>query len=47
METKTAMVDRFEKEAPLTVVWQPFTPLGWGASPFNKNCWRALDGTSW
>jgi hypothetical protein len=27
-----------------TVIWCPSGSRGWGASPFNQNCWRTIDG---
>ena len=29
---------------PATIVWCPKTNGGFGASPFNKNCWRTIEG---
>ena len=41
---KDAKVRRMEKYAPATIVWSPSTERGWGASAFNKNCWRSVEG---
>lgn len=43
-ESKDAKVRRMEKYAPATIVWSPLTERGWGASAFNKNCWRTVEG---
>jgi hypothetical protein len=43
-ESKNRMVRRMEKYAPPTIVWSPKTDRGWGASAFNKNCWRTVAG---
>jgi hypothetical protein len=44
VESKNKMVRRMEKYAPATIVWCPKTYWGWGASPFNENCWRTVEG---
>jgi hypothetical protein len=43
-DSKNQMVRQMEKLAPATIVWCPKTDRGWGASPFNKNCWRTVEG---
>jgi hypothetical protein len=43
-ESKVTKVRRMEKNAPPTLVWSPLAERGWGASAFNKNCWRTVDG---
>jgi hypothetical protein len=43
-DSKDAKVRWMEKSAPATIVWTPLTERGWGASPFNKNCWRTVEG---
>ncbi len=43
-ESKNAKVRLMEAQAPATIVWCPKTERGWGASPFNKNCWRTVEG---
>jgi hypothetical protein len=43
-ESKNEMVRLMEKYAPATVRWCPKTDRGWGASAFNKNCWRTVEG---
>jgi hypothetical protein len=42
---KQGLVELLRQHAPAVVVWSPFS-TGWGASPFNPNCWRAEDGTA-
>lgn len=42
-ERKEAMVELI-RVAPEQLVWTPQQPQGWGASPFNVNNWRAIDG---
>jgi len=44
IDAKGAKVRRMEKYAPPNVVWSPSNERGWGASPFNKNCWRTVEG---
>jgi hypothetical protein len=44
VESKNEIVRRMEKYAPPTIVWCPKTFNGWGASPFNPNCWRTVEG---
>ena|ERR1017187_4816331 len=34
-----------EQDADPTIVWQPMSEAGFGASPFNPNCWRRTDGS--
>jgi hypothetical protein len=43
-ESKNDMVRLMEAHAPATIVWTPSTERGWGASAFNKNCWRTVEG---
>ena len=43
-ESKNDMVRLMEAHAPATIVWCPKTDRGWGASAFNKNCWRTVEG---
>jgi hypothetical protein len=43
-KSKNLMVRRIEKYAPAIIVWKPSREQGWGASPFNKNCWRTIGG---
>ena len=43
-ESKFEMVREMEKLTLATVVWCPKGNGGWGASPFNKNCWRTVAG---
>jgi hypothetical protein len=40
---KGTLVHRLASCAPPTIVWFPFSS-GWGASPFNPDCWRTTDG---
>jgi hypothetical protein len=42
-DQKEAMVELLRRDAPQKIVWSPFS-TGWGASPFNPNCWRRTDG---
>lgn len=42
-ERKQRLVDLLREHGPPSVVWSPFS-TGWGASPFNPNCWRTPDG---
>ncbi|MEX2176349.1 MAG: hypothetical protein WD872_18445 [Pirellulaceae bacterium] len=42
-ERKVAMVELL-RLAPERIVWTPQQPQGWGASPFNINNWRTLEG---
>jgi hypothetical protein len=42
--SKKEMVRRMKQHAPATIRWCPKTLRGWGASAFNKNCWRTVDG---
>jgi len=42
-EEKQCYIDFFVRHAPETMVWKPMS-TGWGASPFNPNNWRTLDG---
>jgi hypothetical protein len=42
-ERKEAMVELI-RVAPERLVWSPQQPQGWGASPFNLNNWRSVDG---
>jgi hypothetical protein len=44
LESKNEMVRLMEKHAPQEVVWCPKTDRGWGASAFNANCWRTVEG---
>jgi len=44
VKSKSKMVRRMEKYAPPTIVWCPKRDRGWGASPFNENCWRSVEG---
>ena len=44
-EQKQGMVDLMQQHAPETVVWSP-SGAGWGASPFNPNCWRTAEGSA-
>ncbi|KAA0225915.1 MAG: hypothetical protein AKCLJLPJ_02205 [Fimbriimonadales bacterium] len=41
---KRDLLAQMRLSAPRTVVWSPFS-TGWGASPFNPNCWRTVQGT--
>ena len=43
-ESKNKMVRLMEKSPSATIVWSPSTERGWGASAFNKNCWRTIEG---
>jgi len=43
-ETKSELVQQIDKQPQPTIVWTPFQPQGWGASPFNPNCWRTPEG---
>jgi hypothetical protein len=43
-ESKNNMVRRMEKYSPAKIVWSPSNERGWGASAFNKNCWRTVEG---
>ena|ERR1035438_9927506 len=43
-ESKNKMVRLMEKSPSATIVWSPSTEQGWGASAFNKNCWRTIEG---
>jgi hypothetical protein len=43
-ESKNDMVRLMEAHAPATIVWTPSTERGLGASAFNKNCWRTVEG---
>lgn len=43
-ESKNDMVRLMEAHAPATIVWCPKADRGWGASAFNKNCWRTVEG---
>jgi hypothetical protein len=42
-ERKQYLVNRLREHAPSSIVWSPFSS-GWGASPFNPNCWLSVDG---
>lgn len=42
-ERKEAMVELI-RLAPEKLVWTPQQPQGWGASPFNVNNWRTVEG---
>ena len=46
VKSKNEIVRRMEKHAPPTIVGCPKTARGWGASPFNKNCWRTVGGAN-
>jgi len=41
-DRKQQLVDLLRKHAPSICVWSPFS-TGWGASPFNPNCWQTTD----
>ena len=43
-ESKNKMVREMENLPLKTIVWSPKTERGWGASAFNANCWRKVDG---
>jgi len=43
--SKRDLVKSIEHCGHETLVWSPTNTAGWGASPFNPNCWRTLDGT--
>jgi len=43
-ERKDEMVREMEKLSLASIVWCPKADQGWGASPFNKNCWRTVEG---
>jgi hypothetical protein len=43
-KTKTVVVRAMEKYAPPKMLWQPLSESGFGASPFNPNCWCDTDG---
>ena len=43
-ESKSRMVKRIEHCGHSRIVWRPETEKGWGASAFNLNCWRTIDG---
>jgi hypothetical protein len=42
-ERKEEMLELM-RVAPEQLVWTPQQPQGWGASPFNVNNWRTIDG---
>lgn len=39
-DRKRGLLELLRKHAPPAIVWSPFS-TGWGASPFNPNCWRS------
>ena len=44
VEEKRRLLQTMSERAPVSIVWSPFSDKGWGASPFNPNCWRTVDG---
>jgi hypothetical protein len=42
-DEKRRYVALMREHAPAVMVWSPMSS-GWGASPFNPNNWRSLDG---
>ncbi len=42
---KRGLFELLRQHAPAEVVWAPCSS-GWGASPFNPNCWRSADGAA-
>ena len=45
IEEKKQLLDQIQKHAPEILVWSPLSS-GWGASPFNPNCWRTTEGNA-
>ena len=43
--SKVRLCREMEQDADPTIVWQPMSEAGFGASPFNPNCWRRTDGS--
>ena len=43
-EQKRGILELLRQHAPQTMIWSPFARKGWGASPFNPNCWQTLKG---